>query len=77
MSSSNTEFRSHFWGAIMRLEKEANKYEMRVFDSTKSDEAKVNLKLYRKTIKHIERLKGIVQFHEELLGQGSFVAEAE
>lgn len=75
MTSSTLEFRSHFWGAIMRLEKEASRYEMKVHDARSSDEAKIQLKLYRKTVKHVERLKGIVQFHEEQLGQGSFVSE--
>lgn len=75
MTSSNLEFRSHFWGAIMRLEKEATAYEMAIHDARSSDEAKMNLKLYRKTVRHVERLKGIVQFHEEQLGQGSFVSE--
>lgn len=65
------EFRSRFWEAIMRLEKEASKYEMKVYDAKTSDEARENLKLYRKTVKHIEKVKGIVQFHEDQLGQGA------
>ena len=44
---------------------------MRVFDAATSDDAKSNLKLYRKTVKHLERVRAIVQFHEEHLEEGA------
>lgn len=76
MANDAMKFRSQFWSAIMALEAEANKYEMRVFDATTSDEAKSSLKLYRKTVKHLERVRAIVQFHEEHLEEGAHAEAA-
>lgn len=78
-NNSPFEFRSRFHDGLKRLEAEAHKYERQVLESSLNEEkeTKSKLKLYRKTIKHIAKVREIIEFHEEQLGQGSFHPEGQ